>query len=325
MKPSILIAAALAVFGGAQIQAETKVDFVKDIQPIFQENCVKCHGPEKQKGGLRLDSKAAALKGGKDGEVLTPGTADKSDLYRRITLAPGSDDIMPSKGDPLTKAQTDLIRDWINQGAVWPETAVAKAAEESASAPETGFAGLTEIKPTSAESGAVSKLESSGVAVRPIAMNMTWREANFHTIGQGITDASIAPLKDVVTLVDLNLAGTKVTDAGLQSLEGLTNLVRLHLEHTHVTDAGLAHLKNLAHLSYLNLYDTPVSDKGLEQLKGLAGLKNLYVWETKVTDQGVAGLKAALPKLQVSRGWDYPPIAKKDEKEEKTEKEAVKK
>src|SRR5947199_3301862 len=56
---------------------EKKVDFAKEIQPILSENCIKCHGPEKQKGKLRLDSREAALKGGTDGEVLIPGAADK--------------------------------------------------------------------------------------------------------------------------------------------------------------------------------------------------------------------------------------------------------
>ncbi len=314
MRKPVLIAAALACFGGTPAWADAKVDFIKDIQPIFQESCIKCHGPEKQKGDLRLDSKETAFKGGKDGAVITSGHADKSDLYRRITLAAGEDDIMPSKGDPLTKAQTDLIRDWINQGAVWPEGAVAKAASEApASAPSSPFASLVAIKPVSGEAGAITKLGTAGIDVRPVAMNMNWREANFHPQGTNITDATIVPLKEIVTLVDLNLAGTKITDAGLQNIEGLTNLVMLHLELTHITDAGLAHLKKLSHLAYLNLYATSVTDKGLEQLKSLTSLKHLYLWETKVTAQGVTGLQAALPKLQISRGWEAEVAAKKPE------------
>src|SRR5579863_3016668 len=108
-----------------------QVDFTKEVQPIFQNACLKCHGPEKQKGGLRLDSKAAALKGGKDGVAIVPGAADKSDLYRRVTLPATNDDVMPSQGDLLTKAQTDLIRDWINQGANWPEGTMGIVAEAS--------------------------------------------------------------------------------------------------------------------------------------------------------------------------------------------------
>src|ERR1700761_3560036 len=127
MRRTLLFAAMLVVADGMFFPAEgATVDFVKDIQPIVQDACVKCHGPEKQKGDLRLDSKAAAFKGGKDGQIIIPGQADKSDLYRRITLPDGSDDIMPPKGNPLAKEQTDLIKDWINQGAVWPDGAVAK-------------------------------------------------------------------------------------------------------------------------------------------------------------------------------------------------------
>jgi mono/diheme cytochrome c family protein len=322
MKKSLFIVAAMTCFGTWHSQAETKVDFAKDIQPIFQQSCVKCHGPEKQKADLRLDSKADAMKGGKDGVVIVPGQADKSELYKRVTLAPGSDDIMPPKGDPLTKAQTDLLKDWINQGAVWPEGAVAKAAApeasatKSESAPSSPLAGLKEVKPTSAEAGAITKIEAAGVSVRPVAMNLNWREANFHMQGTNVTDATIAPLKDIVTLVDLNLGGTRVTDAGLQNIAGLTNLVMLHLEHTKITDAGLAQLKNLKHLSYLNLYDTAVSDKGLAELKDLGNLKRLFVWETKVTDQGAADLQKSLPKVEVSRGWENDPMAKKEDKKD---------
>src|SRR5690242_404567 len=114
MKKSILIVAGLFLLGSWQARPENKVDFAKDIQPILQKSCIECHGPEKQKGKLRLDTKEAALKGGKDGAVIEPGKADKSDLYRRIILPAGDDDVMPNKGDVLTKAQTDLIRDWIN-------------------------------------------------------------------------------------------------------------------------------------------------------------------------------------------------------------------
>src|SRR5258706_9322277 len=115
MHKMVLIVAGLLAFGVEEAKPENKVDFVKEIQPILQKSCVECHGPEKPKGKLRLDSREAALKGGKDGVVIVPGQADKSEVFRRITLPTANDDVMPNKGDPLTKVQTDLIRDWINQ------------------------------------------------------------------------------------------------------------------------------------------------------------------------------------------------------------------
>src|SRR5437773_10849368 len=80
MKKLIVMATALAALAAGATAAETKVDFAKEIQPILQNNCVKCHGPEKQKGKLRLDSKEAALKGGKDGPAFVAGDAAKSEI-----------------------------------------------------------------------------------------------------------------------------------------------------------------------------------------------------------------------------------------------------
>lgn len=90
--------------------------FVEYVLPILQSSCVDCHGPDKQKAGLRLDNIAAVLKGSKEGAVVKAGNPNESSLYQRITLPADDDDIMPPKGDPLTKAQTDLIKLWIVSG-----------------------------------------------------------------------------------------------------------------------------------------------------------------------------------------------------------------
>ena len=65
MKKMVLIVAALTGFGTWEARPENKIDFARDIQPILQKSCVECHGPEKPKAKLRLDSREAALKGGK--------------------------------------------------------------------------------------------------------------------------------------------------------------------------------------------------------------------------------------------------------------------
>ena len=96
--------------------AATAVDYVKDIQPLLSDHCVKCHGPEKQKGGLRLDNKASAFQGGDDGKVLVAGKSAESRLIHLIAgLEP--DTVMPPKGEPLSAAQIGLLRAWIDQGA----------------------------------------------------------------------------------------------------------------------------------------------------------------------------------------------------------------
>ncbi len=329
MKTLSMMVSALAGAALAATAAESKVDFVQSIQPILQKNCIKCHGPEKQKGKLRLDSKEAAAKGGKDGPAFVPGDAAKSELYRRITLPKSDDDFMPSEGDPLTQSQIDLIHDWINQGAQWPDSAIAKEGTPASAAPlaPPGPVLPPDFKPGAAEQKAIAALAQKGIEVRPIAANLNWREANLRLLGTNITDSVTVSLKEILGLVDLNLGNTKISDAGLVNLRGLTNLQRLHLELTSVSDAGLANLKGLPNLTYLNLYGTKVSDAGLEHLKGLKHLRNLYVWQTKVTDAGVKKLKTALPDLDISTGWDLSAFAKKEDKpaEAKDEKKGDKK
>jgi mono/diheme cytochrome c family protein len=97
---------------------KTGLTYDKDIKAIFEKSCFKCHGAEKQKGKLRLDSLAAALKGGEDGKVIEAGNSAKSTLVHAIGRLV-EDDAMPpaDKGEPLTKDQVGLVRAWIDQGA----------------------------------------------------------------------------------------------------------------------------------------------------------------------------------------------------------------
>jgi len=95
-----------------------RVDFSKDVYPLFKRSCFECHGPSQQAGGLRLDSRAGAL-GGKR-VVIRPGKPESSELLRRISLAKGHAGVMPARGDVLEPQQIALIRDWIRQGASWP-------------------------------------------------------------------------------------------------------------------------------------------------------------------------------------------------------------
>jgi hypothetical protein len=104
--------------------ADRKVDFDRDVRPIFQKTCYTCHGPEKQKSDYRLDVKAAALKSGSIGGAIVPGDGAKSLLIAYVAGA--HDEIrMPPKGAMLSVEQVGILRAWIDQGATWPEAAVA--------------------------------------------------------------------------------------------------------------------------------------------------------------------------------------------------------
>ena len=108
------------------------VTFEQDIQPIFKDNCVKCHGPQSQRSGLRLDSLEAALKGGKDGKVILPTNSANSSLVASVARVNERDAMppIPRRRGPatlegqtnavpraLTVEEVSLIRAWIDQGA----------------------------------------------------------------------------------------------------------------------------------------------------------------------------------------------------------------
>ena len=116
------------------LKAVKKIDFAKDIQPILEFNCVSCHKEGHDKGGLRLETRSLAIKGGDNGKTLTPGKPGESSLYTSTTLPADHDDLMPpaKKGGPLPKESLELLKAWIEQGAVWPEsiTLVSKKAED---------------------------------------------------------------------------------------------------------------------------------------------------------------------------------------------------
>jgi formylglycine-generating enzyme required for sulfatase activity len=107
----------------ARAQNEAVVDFAAEIQPIIESACLSCHNETDAQGALQLDSLAAALAGGDTGPAIVPGKPDESTFYTYTVVASDDDLIMPPEGPPLAKLQTDRIRDWIAQGAKWPEDA----------------------------------------------------------------------------------------------------------------------------------------------------------------------------------------------------------
>ena len=105
----------------SQAPAPGSIDFVRDVQPILQANCYKCHDGAKHKGGFRLDSKATAFIGGDSGDLsIVPHEPDKSKL---VQLVRGDDpkSVMPPKGNRLTPAQVETLVRWVKQGANWPD------------------------------------------------------------------------------------------------------------------------------------------------------------------------------------------------------------
>lgn len=197
----------------APLAVAAPVDFVRDVRPIFERRCYDCHGETKRKSGLRLDVKAAALKGGDNhGPDIIPGKAKDSPLIHFL-ITKDEDEIMPPKGERLSVVEIDLITRWIDEGAHWPDGVDLVKAENKTD--HWSFKQITvPVGEHSIDSFINAKLKEHDLTIAPEADRVTWiRRATFDLIGLPPTPAQVdAFVKD--TSPD---AYAKVIDALLDS------------------------------------------------------------------------------------------------------------
>jgi ankyrin repeat protein len=160
----LLVGAAALVVGGfsnhVSTQTPGKVDFAKDVQPIFRQSCIGCHGPSQQMAGFRLDRRRDAMRGGTIA-VIGPGNSDGSRLYRRLIGSEFGAQMPPTGA--LSPDKVAIIKTWIDQGAEWPD---ALAGDQPAAPPDVdasrlvaaikrgdraGFAATLKANPTASQ------------------------------------------------------------------------------------------------------------------------------------------------------------------------------
>lgn len=128
--------------------AKEAVHFGRDIWPILVSRCIECHGQEKQRSGLRLDSPDAIRQGSKLRLAVVAGKPEESRFYTLLTLPADHKDLMPSVEGPLAPEQVELIRRWIVDGATFegwtPELAQLAQAPRNA-APEVFIPRASEL------------------------------------------------------------------------------------------------------------------------------------------------------------------------------------
>ncbi|MDN3658258.1 DUF1553 domain-containing protein [Ferruginibacter paludis] len=124
LSKKITVVAILFLVAGSSFLYITKkppVDFTTEVKPIFNKNCITCHGGVKQKGGFSLLFREEALAITKSGKpAIIPGDAGSSEMLRRLSLK-DPEERMPYKHDHLSAADIEILTRWINEGAHWGE------------------------------------------------------------------------------------------------------------------------------------------------------------------------------------------------------------
>src|SRR5262245_26317742 len=108
------------LLGAVSVYAEVpeRIDFKRDVQPLFKEHCYSCHGPDEQMANLRLDRRRDAMRGGSI-PAIAPGTSSGSRLYHKITSTRYGTQ-MPPKG-AMSADNIEIVKRWLDQGAAWPD------------------------------------------------------------------------------------------------------------------------------------------------------------------------------------------------------------
>ena len=117
MRKIVQMALCACLFAGIFLaQTPDRVDFARDVQPIFQQNCMGCHGPSQQMNGLRLDRRSSVIRT----RMVVPQSLEYSFLYKRISGTEAGTQMPPT--GVLRPQQIDVIKKWIEQGGDWPDS-----------------------------------------------------------------------------------------------------------------------------------------------------------------------------------------------------------
>lgn len=290
---------------------EAKV-YADIIQPVLEEKCYGCHGPQKQKGRLRMDDTAALVKGGKDGKVIVAFDPAQSILFKRIGLPEEDEHHMPPKErSQLSPQEIQLIHWWIASGIpfdkkvtqlVQPDSvrlALRSLQQPAGNTPEEDPP-LPPVDP--ANPAVIGQLQQAGITVLPVAQNSNYLEATF------VNDSEVDPKSlQLLTqlksqLLTLRLDNTNTDDPKLALIGGLTSLTNLQLSHTVISDKGLARLTSLVNLRSLNLAGTSVTGNGVLQLRTLPHLQKMYLFATPAGMHDWSMLRKAFPRTTIDSG-----------------------
>lgn len=271
MRYAYLLLLAVALPGRAELATYPEM-----IAPLLERSCAKCHGPAKQKAGLRLDSLEAVLTGSKDGVVVNPGDPEASELIRRVSLPPGDEDLMPSGNHPpLSSAEITALRSWIAAEA----PAAAPFDPEAAPQPVAPLPAAPDYRPRLARARALA--QELGVALVPRSRVPTDGLILRTASSPGRCDDSVleklAPIGDLI--VEAELARTPVSDRGMRAVGTWANLERLDLTRTSVTSDSLALLLPLRRLAFLNLTQTKVEATGPELAGRLPSVLRMWAFK----------------------------------------------
>lgn len=285
---------------------ENPLVYAEVIQPILDYRCVSCHGDNKAKGKLKLNTKEQLAIPGKSGEKLLPEANDKGILHARINLPLNDEDHMPPDHKlQLTDHELSLINWWIDNGAPFDRKMMEyddgemmkekliqlvslNVADERLNVP----AYLPKVDPGPLDQTLVKELKDKNVVVLSAGEESSFLEINMVNVNS--IDNDLVQNLDQISahIVRLKMSNMVVDESSLKVIAKMKNLIRLYLDECNISNTDLEYLNDLPELRYLNLNGNPIDEQGIQNLTPNANLEEVFAFNTNIEkDQTIGKIK----------------------------------
>ncbi len=281
------------------------------IMPVLDRKCLSCHNENKAKGDLIMTSYQDLLKGGKsEHPTLKPGSAQESEMYKRVMLPLDHDDRMPPKGKiALTKDEITLMAWWIDKGAD-TTLKVQEASNDQKIQPllvnylaelenqqrtralqKQSLEKLIQTVSASDKNNFVARIDP--YEEKAITLSMPFPPSTF-----GDNDLlAVQPLFPNITKA--SFIASNITDDAFYHIAQMNSLRELYLQQTQIKGLGLVHLTNLQNLKLLDLSKTNVTSGNLLYILNFPALEDLYINETSISKEVIEAIQQNKPDLKI--------------------------
>jgi len=278
--------------------------YEKAIEPILAQKCVSCHGPEKVKGQLQLQSPDLILKGGKDGNILTSFHNDEALLLQRIHLPNADEKHMPPDGKlQLTLEELTLLSKWVKAGGNFNKKISELAKTDSlvilAMAYKAPIKGSGDTKNNAPD---LKQYNSSYLTVNYLFNGSEEIEVNFFqgSFYKKEQLANLVKIKDKI--VSINMQGMPVTKEDLDIILQFTKLKKLNLNYTKLTLNDLQPLKSMTSLTNLSICGMDVNQNSLTKFLEKAPFTEIHIWNNHSNEKEFEQLTATNKKVKIIIG-----------------------
>ena len=278
--------------------------YEKAIAPILTQKCVSCHGPDKVKGKLQLQSPELIIKGGKDGNILTSFHNEEALLLQRIHLPNADEKHMPPDGKlQLTLEELTLLTKWVKAGGNFTKKISELAKTDSlailAMAYKAPSKGSGDKKNTAPD---LKEFNSNYLTVNYLFngsedIEVNFFQGSFYKIEQL---KNLEKIKDKI--VSLNMQGMPITKEDLAIIVQFTRLQKLNLNYTNLKIGDLEALKNISSLVNLSICGMDVNQNSLKTLLDKAPFTEVHIWTNHSSEKEFQQLSASNKKVKIIIG-----------------------